>query len=268
MSLDTDLHRKSGLITGGASGIGQALAVALAHEGVRVAVADIRQADETLAQIAKKGGESFHLPVDVGVESQIVAMVEEASRRLGGLDIFVNCAATTRHELTTEITSKSWYETLDVNLSACVWACREVARLMTPLRRGSILIIGSTANYTPAPSEGSYRVSKAGLKAFMQVLALELAPYNIRVNMLTPGPFRTPLVARVPEEARRAVVSQVPLQREGDPGELSAAALLLLSDRLSPYTTGAELIVDGGLSLRAIRMADRPAQSDSPSGFG
>jgi 3alpha(or 20beta)-hydroxysteroid dehydrogenase len=104
--------------------------------------------------------------------------------------------------------------------------------------------------YTPARGESAYRASKAALKAFVEVLALELAPHGVRVNVLTPGAFATPLTAGMSDEQRRRLLGEIPLRREGEPPELCATALLLLSDQLSPYTTGAEFVVDGGLRLR------------------
>jgi NAD(P)-dependent dehydrogenase (short-subunit alcohol dehydrogenase family) len=117
-----------------------------------------------------------------------------------------------------------------------------------------MLVIGSTALSTPAAGEAAYRVSKAGVKAFAEVLALELAPHRVRVNVLTPGAVSTPLTAGMSAARRAALVEEIPLGREASAEELCAAALLLLSDRLSPYTTGAELVVDGGLRLRALRL--------------
>jgi NAD(P)-dependent dehydrogenase (short-subunit alcohol dehydrogenase family) len=119
---------------------------------------------------------------------------------------------------------------------------------------GSILVIGSTSLYTPAAEEAAYRASKAALKAYAEVLALELAPFAIRVNILTPGAFRTPLTEGMTVQRRAALLREIPLRREGATDELCATALLLLSDRLSPYTTGAEFIVDGGLRLRPLAL--------------
>ena len=123
--------------------------------------------------------------------------------------------------------------------------------------KGSILIVGSTSVYTPAPGESVYRASKAGLKAFAEVLAIELAPHGIRVNILTPGAVRTPLTAGMTDAQRTRLTAEIPLAREADPGELAATALFLLSDRLSPYTTGAEIVVDGGLRLRSLSFLTR-----------
>ena len=125
---------------------------------------------------------------------------------------------------------------------------------MTVAGAGSILVVGSTSLYTPAAGEAAYRASKAALKAYAEVLALELARHGVRVNVLTPGAFRTPLTAHMTAEQRAKLVSEIPLEREGVTDELCATALLLLSDRLSPYTTGAEFVVDGGLRLRALSL--------------
>src|SRR5437763_10603523 len=138
--------------------------------------------------------------------------------------------------------------------SGCVWTCREAARRMVAAGAGSILVVGSTSLYTPAAREAAYRASKAALKAYAEVLALELALHGVRVNVLTPRAFRTPLTAHMSAEQRAELVREIPLRREGITDELCATALLLLSDRLSPYTTGAEFVVDGGLRLRPLSL--------------
>lgn len=219
-----------------------------------MAVADLRDAADTIGALRQLGVAAHELRVDVGEEEQVVAMVADASEQLGGLDLFVNAAAITRHEAATRVTPDAWRTTIDTNLSACVWGCREVGRQLVRRRSGSILIVGSTVTYNAAYRELAYRISKTGLRPLMETLAIELAPFGVRVNMLTPGAFATPLLQRVPEAIRERVRAEIPLRREGRVEELTAAATLLLSDSLSPYTTGAELVVDGGLHLRPLRM--------------
>jgi NAD(P)-dependent dehydrogenase (short-subunit alcohol dehydrogenase family) len=252
--MDAALRGKKALVTGGASGIAQAIAFALGREGVDVAVVDVIPATETLRGLAEIGVAAHELRVDVSDEDQVVAMVADARVRLGGLDLFVNAAAVTRHEPVTRLTTEAWTSVLDTNLSACMWACREVARHFVRQRSGSILIVGSTVAHNAAYREASYRVSKTGLKPLMETLAIELAPFGVRVNMLTPGAFTTGLLAAVPDHIRARVRAEIPLRREGRVEELTAAAILLLSDPLSPYTTGADIVVDGGLHLRPLKM--------------
>ena len=131
-----------------------------------------------------------------------------------------------------------------------MWTCRAAGSLLVANGGGAILVIGSTTLYTPAAGEAVYRASKAALKAFVEVLAIELAPFSIRVNLLTPGAVDTPLTAGMAAPERQVLTREIPLGRQAVPEELNATALLLLSDRLSPYTTGAEFVVDGGIRLR------------------
>jgi NAD(P)-dependent dehydrogenase (short-subunit alcohol dehydrogenase family) len=250
--MDAKLGGKRALITGGASGIAQAIAFALGDEGVDVAVADRSPATETILGLQERGVRAVELGVDVSDEAQVVYMVAEATNQLGGLDLYINAAATTHHEPVTRITTEAWQETLNTNLNACVWACREIAQQFIAQGSGTILIVGSTVMYTPAYEHAAYRVSKSSLKILMETLSIELAPHGIRVNMLTPGAYPTRLVADVPEQYRRAVELEIPLRREGHVEELCATAVLLLSDALSSYTTGADYMVDGGLHLRPI----------------
>ena len=116
----------------------------------------------------------------------------------------------------------------------------------------SILIVGSTAQYTQAYCEAAYHISKTGLRVFKNTLALEMAPFRIRVNMLIPGHYPTGLTDGISAETEQTMRDQIPLRRLGRPEELGPAAILLLSDVLSPYTTGTELTVDGGLHLRPL----------------
>ena len=243
---DAGLAGKRALVAGGASGIGRAIALALAGEGAAVAVVDRTPVEE--------GSGLVGVRVELGDEQASVRAVEQAADLLCGLDLLVYTAAQAHHEPAIRLSPGSWSATLASNLSGCVWTCREAALRMIDQGGGTILVIGSTSLYTPAPQEAAYRASKAALKAYAEVLALELAPFAIRVNVLTPGAFRTPLTEGMTAERRAALLREIPLRREGVPDELCATALLLLSDRLSPYTTGAEFVVDGGLRLRPLAL--------------
>jgi len=250
--MDAGLRGKKCLITGGNTGIGFGIAKALAEEGVELAVAGNRHEPEAMAELAKLSSKAIFRMTDVSRESDAVAMVAWAFEALGGLDLYVNNAGRALPESVTKITSDAHYRTLDTNLTACIWACREVARTMIPRRAGSILFTNSTVRVAYSYREASYRISKVGLKAYMESLAIELAPFGIRVNQLSPGHFRTPLTAAVPPRVEAIMTSQIPLRRIAEPEEIGPAAVFLLSDRLSPYITGTDIVVDGGLSIRPL----------------
>jgi 3-oxoacyl-[acyl-carrier protein] reductase len=250
--LETDLQGLRAIITGGQRGIGFAIAKALAAEAVNIAVLDIDpdpSAEETLRAM---GSEVVSVTGDLGKETDAVKMIHDAIERLGGVDIFVNNAAIAQHEPVTRITREAFYRMIDTNLAACLWAGREVAKAMIAQRSGSILIIGSTVRVCPAYREAAYRISKMGLKMYMETLVIELAPYNIRVNMITPGHFVTRLTKGLSAKHEQILRSQIPLRRFGNTDELGPVAVLLSSPRLSSYITGADFVVDGGLSMRPL----------------
>jgi NAD(P)-dependent dehydrogenase (short-subunit alcohol dehydrogenase family) len=250
--VDAGLRGKAALITGGSSGIGLGIARALAQEGVNLAVASRHPDTKALDELRQLGVRVVEITADVSQEVDVSRMVKTAIASLGRVDLYVNNAAWAWHQPITRIDSQSWMNTINTNLSACVWACREVARHMIELRNGGILIVGSTAMLTPLYRETAYRISKTGLKVMMEILALELAPYGIRVNMIVPGHFVTRLTADFIGKPLENLKQQIPLRRTGEPAEIGPAAVLLLSDKLSSYTTGTFLVVDGGLHLRPL----------------
>ncbi|MCY4020751.1 MAG: SDR family oxidoreductase [Chloroflexi bacterium] len=250
--MDAGLRGKSALVTGGGTGIGRAIALALADAGANVALASNQPAEETIRKLKSHGVRASFISADVSIEADVQRMVDKAASQLGSIDLYVNNAAIADHQPVTRISADAWHRTLNTNLSACVFACREICKLMIAQGGGSILIIGSTAQYNQAYGEASYHIAKAGLRTYKNTLALEMAPHGIRVNMLVPGHFLTPLTEGIGDESASILRGEIPLRRFGGPQELTATALLLLSDRLSPYTTGAEFVVDGGLSLRPL----------------
>lgn len=251
--LDTGLEGRSAFVTGGASGIGQSITVGLASEGVRVRVADIRPAQETLQMVAREGGSASAVLVDVRSEESLVSAIAAAAADLGGIDMFVNVAATYAAQAITAVEDEVWSNLLRTNVTACALACKAIAKHMIDRGNGSILIVGSTVVCAPSYAGAAYRASKSALRSYSETLAIELAPFGVRVNMLTPGPFPTGLVRDLPAEQRGAAAREVPLgQREGLLPEVRATALFLLSDQLASYITGTEVFVDGGLHLRPL----------------
>lgn len=251
--MDLGLKGKNALITGGASGIGRGIAAVLAGEGVNVAVASRNPDPEAIAQLRAQGVECLRITADVSREDDVLRMIDEAISGLGHLDFYVNNAAWTWHQPITKITTESWNATLTTNLTAAMWACREVAKHMVSRRSGNIVIVGSTVRFFPAFSETAYRVSKMGLKMLMENLAIELAPHGIRVNMVTPGHYKTRMTGNIPATIETRLKDVIPLHRFGQPTEVGNAVAFLLSDRLSGYTVGADLVIDGGLTLNPLR---------------
>jgi NAD(P)-dependent dehydrogenase (short-subunit alcohol dehydrogenase family) len=253
------------LITGGTTGIGLGIAEALATEGVDIVVASRRRRLEALVSLRGLGVHAEWIQADVSSEEGVIRMMSDAQKTFGGLDLFVNNAAGTWHEPITHLSNASWSRTLATNLSACAFGCRQAAQLFIAQGHGAILIVGSTAAHVPLYRESAYRVSKAGLKALMEVVAIELAPYSIRVNLLTPGAFVTELTKDL--SPRQMGGALIPLRRPGQVAELGAAAVLLLSDKLSSYTTGSELVVDGGFRLRPMELFSDEELSDLNRGL-
>jgi glucose 1-dehydrogenase len=251
--MDTELRGKSALVTGGTSGIGLGIATALADEGVNLAIASRNPDPAVIDQLRAKGAGCVRIAADVSREDDVVHMVAEAIAQLGQLDYYVNNAAWTWHQPITKITAESWNATLNTNLSAALWACREVAKHMIPRRSGGIVIVGSTVRSFPAFGETSYRVSKMGLKMLMENLAIELAPHGIRVNMVTPGHYKTRMTGNIPEAVEKKLKAIIPLHRFGSPLEVGRAVAFLLSEQLSGYTTGADLVIDGGLTMNPLK---------------
>jgi 3-oxoacyl-[acyl-carrier protein] reductase len=251
--MDTGLAGKTALITAGATGIGFGIASVLAGEKVNLAIAS-RDLDEgNLAKLRAQGVKVEAISCDVSQEEQVIGMVKRATDVFGQIDMYVNNAAWTWHQPVTAVDTESLMNTLKTNLFACVWACREVAKQMIARRSGSILIVGSTAMLNPFYQETSYRISKASLAYYAEVLAIELAAYGIRVNTIVPGFFLTKLSSSgMSQEGLQRILAEIPLRRAGDPQDIGHQAALLLSDQLSRYTTGATVVVDGGLHLRPL----------------
>ncbi|MBI2844078.1 MAG: SDR family oxidoreductase [Armatimonadetes bacterium] len=251
--MDTGLEGKTALVTGGSSGIGLGIALALAEEGVNLAIASRNPDEAALDQVRAKGVEVTRIAADLSKEEEVLRMVKEAIAGLDHIDFYINNAAWTWHQPITKIDSESWYKTLNTNLSSCLWACREMSKYMISRRSGSIVIIGSTVRFIPAYKETSYRISKVGLKSLMQNLAVELAPHGIRVNMVTPGHYKTRMTGNIPDEIEEKLKGVIPLHRFGNPVEVGHAVAFLLSEKLSGYTTGGDLVIDGGLSMLPLR---------------
>ena len=250
--METGLQGKNALITGGSSGIGKGISKVLASEGVNIAIASRNPDINTIEEIKEMGVSAYAISADVSCEAQVVNMVNKSKDMLGSIDFYINNAAWTWHQPITKIDSESWYKTINTNLSACIWACREVSKSMIENAGGSIVIIGSTVRFNPVYLEASYRISKMGLYMYMQTLAIEMAPFGIRVNMVTPGHYKTRMTGEISDDNEKCLKRIIPAHRFGKPDEIGNAVAFLLSDKLSGYTFGSDVVVDGGLSLNPL----------------
>ena len=238
------------LITGGANGIGRAVAHRMAAGGMSVVIADFdgAAAESVKSEIAESGGKAEVLSVDVTRANEIKALVTDVGKRYGQIDVLANIAGgsfyTKRIE---EFTWAEWKEVIDVNLKGTFLMCREVAPIMQRQKRGRILNTASNYGLTGAALRTPYAAAKAGIIAFSKSLAQELAPYGILVNTVAPGPTDTPRVmGKESPEARRQRWSNIPLGRTGRPEDI-AEAFYFLTTPESAWITGQTFHVNGGL---------------------
>jgi meso-butanediol dehydrogenase / (S,S)-butanediol dehydrogenase / diacetyl reductase len=224
------------LITGGASGIGAAMARRFAAEDARVAVLDLRPVP----------GADLALQADVGVHAQVLDAFERIERLWGGLDVVLNNAGISRREPCLEVTPESWSQTIAVNLTGAFFVAQAAAQLM---RRGAsggvVLNTASVSGMIGMPNYVAYNVSKAGVIEMTRTMALELAP-GIRVNAICPGYVLTDMQRHEYTEAQLARCADgLPLKRLGSPEEVAALASFLASPEAA-FATGQTFVIDGG----------------------
>ncbi|HPC48125.1 MAG TPA: SDR family oxidoreductase [Deltaproteobacteria bacterium] len=248
--IDFRLDGKIALITGASRGIGEAIALTLADYGAHCIL--VSRKEEALkgvaAAIAKRGGSSEVRACHVGDLKQIEALFEGIGDRHGRLNILINNAATNPYfgEMT-GADEGIWNKTFDVNLKGPFFLVKHAVPLMTRSGGGSIVNVSSINGVKPAPYQGIYSITKAGLISMTQAFAKELAARNIRVNALLPGLVETHFSKAILENdaIRDYAIRMIPLGRHAVPREIAGAVLYLVSDAAS-FTTGACFVVDGG----------------------
>lgn len=245
------LRGRRALVTGASRGIGRATALALAAEGVRVAINYSRsQADAvaTVEAITGQGGEALPVQADVADAEAITAMFQQLKARWGGVDILINNAALTHDGYLMMLSEDAWDTVFATNLRGAFLCARHAVRSMIAGRWGRIINVISPAGLFGKDGAANYAASKGGLLSMGKSLAREVARYGITVNAVCPGLVETALVATLPAAVRARYLEQIPLQRLGTPEEVADAIVYLVSER-ARYVTGATLTVDGGLTM-------------------
>lgn len=245
------LDGKIALITGASRGIGEAIALLLAEHGAHCILTSRKAAGlEAVADaIRKKGGKADVITCHMGELSQIDTLMGKIEQQFGRLDILVSNAATNPYfgEMT-GCDEGAWDKIMDVNLKGPFFLMKAAAKLMEKGGGGSMVTVSSINGISPAPFQGVYAISKAGVIATTKAFAKELATKNIRVNALLPGLTDTKFAeALISNDAiRDYAINQIPMKRYADPSEMAGAVLYLVSDAAS-FTTGSCIICDGGM---------------------
>jgi NAD(P)-dependent dehydrogenase (short-subunit alcohol dehydrogenase family) len=251
------LEGKVAVVTGGALGIGQAAAQAMAQEGARVVIGDINDeaGQQTVAEIKAAGGEALFRHCDVAVTAEVEALINTAVEQYDTLDILVNNAAVALAGSVVEISEETWNRVLNTNLTS-VWRGMKFAiPHMIKTGGGSIINIGSVQGLLGFSGWSAYAAAKGGVAALTRQAAVDYAPHNIRINVIAPGTIMTPMNERIFEEAEdpQALIdnwnSLHALGRFGQPREVADAVVFLASDEAS-FITGDVLRVDGGMTIK------------------
>jgi meso-butanediol dehydrogenase/(S,S)-butanediol dehydrogenase/diacetyl reductase len=237
------LQGRCAIVTGGASGIGEATVRRFLAEGAKVLVADIRE--DAVTALCNGHGDAIGCTADMKDLAQVEAMIALAVERFGRLDILVNNAGIGSYGRITDITLDHWREVLAIDLEAVMWACRTAMPHLVRAR-GNIVNVASVAGSGGDYGFAAYNTAKAGVINLSRAMALDHAPH-VRVNTVSPGLTRTPLAVGLygNEQIMAAWCDALPLGRPGEPAEIAAAIAFLASDDAS-FVNGHDLVVDGG----------------------
>ncbi|MBN1298247.1 MAG: SDR family oxidoreductase [Actinobacteria bacterium] len=246
------LKGETALVTGGGRGLGRELAIGLAEAGADVAIADllIDESRQTADEIIKLGRKAVTFAGDVGKEEDVEKTVKATVKQFGKLDILVCCAGIATWYPAEDMPYEKWQALMDVNLNGVFLYCKWAAKEMKKKKKGSIINIASMSAYivNVPQKQCHYNASKAAVVHLSKSLAVEWAPYNIRVNALCPGYVMTPLLKIADKKMLKQWSDICPQKRIPDPAELKGITVFLAS-KASGYFTGSAIIADGGYSL-------------------
>jgi NAD(P)-dependent dehydrogenase (short-subunit alcohol dehydrogenase family) len=251
--MQNQLHSKTALITGAASGIGRATALLFAQEGASVVLTDLNESagHDAAIEIKSQGGQAIFEPADVTNAADCQRVTERAVRDFGGVHILFNNAGIIRRASVIELEESDWDRVMAVNVKAMFLMCRQVVPLMASAGGGSIINTSSGWGLTGGPRAVVYCASKGAVVLLTKAMAIDHGKQNIRVNCICPGDTDTAMLRSEaqqlgePNDKFLAEAARRPLGRIGKPGEIARAALYLASDA-SSFVTGIALVVDGG----------------------
>jgi 3-oxoacyl-[acyl-carrier protein] reductase len=241
------LDTKMALVTGGARGIGRAIAHAFAREGAAVAVLDLRKddAERTVREIGGANASAIAVAADVGDEAQVKSAVDQVEAAFGRIDILVNNAGIDSTSQVVDMPTEMWDEMIRVNLRSIFLCTRAVLPGMVQRKWGRIINMSSQLAHKGAADMAHYAAAKAGVLGFTRSLAYEVAREGVTVNAICPGPIDTELFRNIPEAWRKRKLAELPLARAGTVDESAPTAVMLASDEGS-YYIGASLNPNGG----------------------
>jgi NAD(P)-dependent dehydrogenase (short-subunit alcohol dehydrogenase family) len=247
-----DLKDKVAIITGARRGMGKSHALVLAKAGAKVVVSDISEEDcqEVVKEIEKNGGEALAVKCNVTKKEEVSNLVKKTTERFGRVDILINNAGICQFKPFLELTEEEWDRTLNINLRGYFLCAQAAAKEMIKRKSGVIINIASVAMGQVGKGMAQlvhYCASKGGIVAMTEALAVELAPYNIRVNAISPGAIETPMAEATKQDPKilESTLAKIPMSRMGRPEEVSNLVLFLSSDS-SSYMTGSTVVIDGG----------------------
>jgi len=244
------LKDKVALITGGARGIGQAIAMTFAREGADIVVADVNLeiAQKTALEIEVLGPKALALEMDVTNYDLVEAGINKILDKMGKVDILVNNAGITKDNLVLRMSQAEWDAVINVNLKGTFNCIKAVSRPMVKQRSGRIISIASIIGLMGNPGQANYAASKAGIIALTKTIAKELASRNINANAVAPGFIQTEMTAKLSEEIKKKMLEAIPLAKLGTPQDVANLCLFLASDE-SSYITGQTITIDGGMVM-------------------
>ena len=244
-----NLDGKVAVVTGGFRGLGRSMCQMLAKAGARVVAADVLPEDvgqETLRLVTEAGGTAELVRLDVTQSEQVDEVLRDVHKRLGRLDILVNNAGIARDNLLLRVSDDDIQKTFAVNVTGAINCSRSAIRIMMRARTGRVINLASVVAELGNPGQTVYSASKAALIGLTKTLAREYASRGITVNAVAPGFIDTDMTKNLPDDAKKYMITQVPLGRIGQPEDVAAAVVFLCSDEAA-YVTGQVLRVNGGM---------------------